>query len=219
MRERIHIMLIITGVFCLVMSCASNHFIQYSEPGAALRQPMTLREAIQKYRRSASMIYGIYELRMDIVYESWEYTGALLVEEAGYYKLEVEQMKARRAVAEEKFKEKESFLVGFYPGMEEWGELDEPNCEWKIYLLIDDSMRLPARKIVKYKMPKAFKDRYFPFFTAWRDIYRVTFDAIDKTNGKRHIDEQTDQIKLLITGPLGELSATWRFGKNKKEIR
>jgi len=178
--------------------------------GGGLEDRSAYRQIVARWTQSDRLYNQLETIAgMDAFYRSWlvrksfveEYAQAMLLPDSE----KQEKLKFEREDSE-RF---EDFLLAVYTGKEEWNDLEKNNSIWSLFLTYESSARLQPYRIERYDPDPAVRERFYPFMSPWKKVYRVRFlrpaPAVEGAAAQGY----QGPIRLVVTGFLGQMAFSW----------
>jgi len=102
----------------------------------------------------------------------------------------------------------EFFMTAFTP-VDRWNDFDEKDSVWKLYLEDSGGSRLSPVSITKVDASDPLVREFFPYLDLWSSGYVVRFPKYSEAGREPIPGPDTEFIRLVITGVLGEGELTW----------
>ncbi len=168
-------------------------------------------QVLKRWTRSQSLIVLADlddKLTVTATFESYDFRWAYTVKYASDYRLTVEQRRTLLSKALEETDESFDFYVALYGINRRWQDLSRANSAW-IVRLIDDVGTETAPREIKYVVkPGAIEQRYFPYTTSWRQVFRIQFPKVTP-DGRPTVAANARWFGLRFAGAEGNEELHW----------
>ncbi|MEW5909451.1 MAG: hypothetical protein AB1659_06610, partial [Thermodesulfobacteriota bacterium] len=165
---------------------------------------------LDKWTREARIYKGFdLELITTGIYLSPEFRNSYLNEYTRVFRSTDDakkRLEQEQTQAAEKYDE---FVIAAYTPEKQMNDFDKKKSSWKIYLVLDETLRLEPDKIEKRKMDPVL-NYFFPFASPWKSFYTLRFPRHEPKEGSSP-RTRGDEFRLLITGVRGTAEMKWRI--------
>ncbi len=103
------------------------------------------------------------------------------------------------------------FLIASFVPEEKWNDFDKAGSMWQLYLVNDQNERVAPVEVRRGRREDAVTPHFFPYVTPWKSVYTVRFPYNILTTDEPIIEEDTKEIKLVITSVLGTAEMDWKL--------
>jgi hypothetical protein len=172
----------------------------------------TYKSVCDEWSREARIHRGLeVELIVAATFKSQQFRRAYADEYAKAYRLSPErenqfvedQLEAGARVHE--------FLIASFVPEEKWNDFDKATSMWQLYLVNDQNERVAPVEVRRVRREDAVTPHFFPYVTPWKSVYTVRFPYKILTTDEPIIEEDTKEIKLVITSVLGTAEMDWKL--------
>lgn len=171
--------------------------------------------ALRRWTRSTELLVlqGL-DQRIDVAatFLSWDFRHALLARFAEDATLSaqdrVRELESLRAGA---LREHE-FFVALVTTQQRYGMLHRPTSAWRMHLVDDRGREVSPTRIEPVRRASASEQRYFPYVSPWRQLFRVRFPVRALAPDGTEYDvlgEGTRRFTLRFSGALGTADLRW----------
>ncbi|UCD86653.1 MAG: hypothetical protein JSV01_02425 [Desulfobacterales bacterium] len=172
----------------------------------------TYKTVCDEWSREARIHRGLeVELIVSATFKSEEFRRAYAEEYAKAYRLTPEKKKQFVDDQLEAATRGHEFLMAAFVPEEKWDDFDQPNSVWKLYLVNDQNERVEPVEVRSVRRQDAVTPHFFPYVTPWKSVYKVRFPYNIPTTDQPIIEENTKEIKLVITSLLGTAELGWKL--------
>jgi hypothetical protein len=172
----------------------------------------TYKTVCDEWSREARIHRGLeVELIVSATFKSEEFRRAYAEEYAKAYRLTPEKKKQFVDDQLEAATRGHEFLMAAFVPEEKWDDFDQPNSVWKLYLVNDQNERVEPVEVRSVRRQDAVTPHFFPYVTPWKSVYKVRFPHNIPTTDQPIIEENTKEIKLVITSVLGTAELGWKL--------
>lgn len=177
--------------------------------GQAVSQQADYSKALKAWTRSASIYHKLdTELIVTATYQSRAFRRAYLRAYARSYLLDAKQRQKLRSSQEAQARRFHEFFLSAYIPDSQWNDLASPRSCWRLYLEVNQTVRLRPVDIRQIKKVTPLVSSFYPYVRPWERVYKVRFDAEEKQGGEFELRT----LSLVITGPRGKARMTWEMG-------
>jgi len=114
-------------------------------------------------------------LTVTATYEAWDFRWAYVVKYAEDYRLTIDQRRTLLDSSLAETRDVHRFYVALYGTKPRWTDLAKPNSSWVVRLVDDQGDETAPASIEPIPRPGALEQRYFPYTTIWRQVFRIKF--------------------------------------------
>jgi hypothetical protein len=178
--------------------------------------PSDYPQVLKRWTRTESIIELAEldnKLTVTATFESWDFRWAYVVRYAADYRLTVEQ---RRQLLDRTLRETaddHEFYVALYGTNWRWIDLSRPTSAWIVRLIDDQGNETAPSKIESIVKPSALEERYFPYTTTWRRVFRLRFPR-STGDGRPTIAGTARWFGLRFAGAEGNGELRWEMTSN-----
>ena len=175
--------------------------------------PSDYPQVLNRWTRTESIIELAEldnKLTVTATFESWDFRWAYVVRYAADYRLTVEQ---RRELLDRTLRETgddHEFYVALYGTNWRWIDLSRPTSAWIVRLIDDQGNETAPSKIEAIIKPSALEERYFPYTTQWRRVFRLRFPR-STGDGRPTIAATARWFGLRFAGAEGNGELRWEL--------
>jgi hypothetical protein len=183
-------------------------------PGPREYVPSDYPQVLKRWTRDDSIIeFSELEDKLSVTatFESWDFRWAYVVRYAADYRLTVEQ---RRELMDRTLRETaddHEFYVALYGTNWRWTDLSRPTSAWIVRLIDDQGNETAPSKVESIVKPGALEERYFPYTTVWRRVFRIRFPR-STGDGRPTIAATARWFGLRFAGAEGNGELRWQLG-------
>lgn len=179
-------------------------------------------QVLKRWTRDATLIaFSDLDAKLTVTatFESWDFRWAYVIRYAADYRLTIEQ---RRELLESATREttlSHDFYVALYGSRRRWTDLSRPKeSAWIVRLIDDVGDETAPQKIELVDKPGAIEQRYFPYTTVWRQVFRIKFPRTT-ADGRETIARGARWFGLRFAGAEGNTELKWELGQTPDEGR
>jgi hypothetical protein len=103
----------------------------------------------------------------------------------------------------------DEFLIATYSPEKQINDFEKKKSTWRIYLILDENIRLEPEKIEKRKTDAVVR-YFFPHASPWKTLYAIRFPRSESRGGASS-QVRSSQLKLTITGVRGSTEMIWNL--------
>jgi hypothetical protein len=183
------------------------------EAGPREYVPSDYPQVLKRWTRTESILELAEldnKLTVTATFESWDFRWAYVVRYASDYRLTVEQ---RRQLLDRTLRETaddHEFYVALYGTNWRWIDLSRPTSAWIVRLIDDQGNETAPSKIESIVKPSALEERYFPYTTMWRRVFRLRFPR-STGDGRPTIAPTARWFGLRFAGAEGNGELRWEM--------
>ena len=175
------------------------------------QQPDSYQALVSRWTRSGQLYQGLKTiLVVSATYPHSSIRRAHVRRYAADHHLTPEQADKLLAEEREKARRQLQFIVTTFSDEEDWWRLEGDSCIWTINLVTADGKRIKPGKIEFLKQVPIYIRTYYPVFSPWKKVYRLSFPA--RLGGKALVSEQDGRIGLEFLSAMGQITLRWNFG-------
>lgn len=170
-------------------------------------------QVLERWTRSRNL-FALSELdtllNVTATYESWDFRWAYVVKYASDYRLTVEQRRALLDKTLAETRDSHRFYVALYGTKVRWADLTRANSAWIVRLVDDEGDETAPLSIELIERPGALEQRYFPYTTVFRNVFRIRFPTTTP-DGRPTIASHSKWFGLRFAGAEGNQELRWEI--------
>lgn len=169
----------------------------------------------RRWTRSTELLmFQGLDQRIDVAatFLSWDFRHALLARFASDATLSEATRTEELARLRESALREHEFFVALVTTEQRFGRLDRPTSAWRVRLVDDRGREVGPAHIAPVRRPSAAEERYFPYVSPWRQLFRVRFPVRGlNADGTEYdvLGEGTRSFTLRFSGALGTADLRW----------
>ncbi|MBW2565668.1 MAG: hypothetical protein JRE24_02050 [Deltaproteobacteria bacterium] len=172
----------------------------------------TYKSVLDEWSREARIHNGLeVELIVAATFKSQQFRRAYADEYAKAYRLSPQREKRFVEDQLEAAARGHEFLIASFVPEQKWNDFDKARSMWQLYLVNDQNERVSPVEVGKVRREDAVTPHFFPYVTPWKSVYTVRFPYNILTTNEPIIEEDTQEIKLVITSVLGTAEMSWEL--------
>jgi len=178
--------------------------------GGGLEDPSAYRQMVTRWTQSGRLYRQMETIAlMDALYLSRPVRESFIKEYGQVMLLAESEMQEKLKFEREESERFEDFLLAVYTGKGEWNDLEKGNSIWSLYLVYESGARLQPYRIEHYDPDPAQRERFYPFMSPWKKVYRVRFLRPAPAAGGTPAEIYRGPLRLVMTGFLGQMTFFW----------
>jgi hypothetical protein len=209
-RFVVRVVLLSTLVVCLASGCSVPQVNLAEGPREYLATDYD--HVLVRWTRTEQLV-ALSELEnfltVTATFESWDFRWAYVVRYAEDYRLSIEQRRKLLDTTLAETRQHHQFFVAIYGGNRRWIDLTRPNAAWIVRLIDDKGNETAPEEITAIPKPGPIERTYFPYASAWRQVFRVKF-PVSTPNGPT-IRKDAMFVGLRFAGAQGNQELHWNL--------
>jgi hypothetical protein len=168
-------------------------------------------DVLDHWSRTESLIlYSELEraLTVTATFEAWDFRWAYVVRYANDYRLTVAQRQQLLKTTLDETRTAHHFFVALYGGEPRHNDLTKDSSAWIVRLIDSTGNETAPAEITAIKKPTPLERRYYPYFSVWRQGFRVRFPAVG-ADGRPTIAADASWVGLRFAGAKGNTDLVW----------
>jgi hypothetical protein len=169
-------------------------------------------DVLKEWTRGVKIYYGLEpRLYINATYKNRAFRDAYLDRYAESYRLDEEY---KQAMQDREFELSElynEFLLSAYTPDETWNDFDKKDSVWRLYLVDSAGAKLSPISVKKVDVTNPLLREFFPYVDLWSSAYIARFPKYSEAGTEPIPGKDTEFIKLLVVGVLGNGEIEWRL--------
>ena len=197
-------------MFILLLIAATSFYGCATQGGAV--KVVDYHASLDRWTAAKEVTNG-FELRLAMkgTFKSLPYRTAYVDQYASSYRLDAAAGASMLERQKDDYEKYNEFFVSVFTADMRWNDLDDKKSIWKLYLEDDRGARLSPVSIKRVERSDPSFHELYPYFDPWSVGYIVLFPKYSETGSEPIPGKDTKQIKLIVTGLLGEAELVWQM--------
>lgn len=195
-------LLIVFASISLVSGCASEKELVRPD----------YHKALKKWTRGTKVYDGLeLKLHINATYKNREFRHAYLDRYTESYLLDEGYAGAMLDTEYELAELYNEFFFSIYTPYDSWNDFDRKDSVWKLYLVDSAGAQISPISIKRVDSADPLLREFFPYVGLWSSAYIARFPRYSDTGTEPIPGKDTEFIKLLVVGVLGNGELEWRL--------
>lgn len=203
--------LLVLALMAGLFGCAAPRVSLQEGPRAY--EPSDYGEVLARWTRTARLIaLGELDglLTVTATFETWDFRAAYASRYARDYRLTDEETKELVESTLAETRKVHEFYVALAGENRRSMDLTKPDTSaWVVRLVDDRGNETAPDEIVAIRKPGPLERSYFPYTSAFRQVFRVRFPVV--TERGPSISKDASIVGLSFSGPRGEATLLWKL--------
>lgn len=169
-------------------------------------------DELKRWTREKKIYEGVdAKVYINATYKHPSFRNAYIDKYAKSYQLEEPYVSSLIEREKEQADRYNEFFMAAYTPDDNWNDFDRRNSIWRLYLEDNFGARLIPVSITRIDKSDPVYREFFPYFDPWSAGYIVRFPKFTDTGTEPVPSENTEFLRLTVTGILGKGELEWRL--------